>query len=154
MQIGALHYDAGDIDAALPELERGAKRPWESRAFLACAYFKKREEPGMKGAFEDAVKVGDKDGLAWTLYAWCMNARGKKDEAAAILERGLAKLPGDQRLQNNLELVKEGKKLKVAPYGDRWARFQLDGSLPGVPKAARGFAQRPGFRQRPQKKKA
>jgi hypothetical protein len=81
-----------------------------------------------------------------------MNARGEKEEAAKILSRGLTKLPGDQRLKNNLELVNEGKKLKVAPYGDRWARFQLDGSLPGVPKAARGFAQRPGFRQRPQRK--
>jgi hypothetical protein len=98
------------------------------------------------------VKVGEKDILAWTHYAWCMNARGQRAEAVEILKKGLAKIPGDQRLQNNLELVTEGKKLKVAPYGDRWARFQLDGSVAGVPKAARGFAQRPGFRQRPQRK--
>jgi tetratricopeptide (TPR) repeat protein len=153
-QIGALLYDSGDLDGALPELERASKRPWESRAFLACAHFKKRAGDPMKRAFEDAVKVGDKDGLSWTLYAWCMNARGDKDAALAVLKRGIEKLPTDQRLKNNLELVQEGKKLKVAPYGDRWARFQLDGSVPGVPKAARGFAQRPGFRQRPQKRKA
>jgi len=43
--------------------------------------------------------------------------------------------------------------MKVAPYGDRWPRFGLDGSKPGVPKQMRGFAQRPGFRQRPQRKR-
>jgi hypothetical protein len=152
MQIGLLLYDQGDIDAALAELKRGSRRPWESPAFLACAYFKKHDEGGMKSAFERTVKVGEKEGLAWTLYAWCMVARGKKAEAVEVLKRGIAKLPADERLKTNLELVEQGKKMKVAPYGDRWARFGLDGSKPGVPKQMRGFAQRPGFRQRPQRR--
>jgi hypothetical protein len=62
-----------------------------------------------------------------------MNARGRKDEALKILKRGLEKCPGDQRLQANVELVEGGKKLKVAPYGERWSAFGLDGSVPGVP---------------------
>ncbi len=151
-QIGALLYDSGDLDGALVELKHASKRPWESRAFLACAHFKKHNENEMKRAFEDAVKVGEKDGLAWSMYAWCLVACGKKAEATEVLERASKKLPKDERIQNNLELVKEGKKLKVAPYGDRWARFGLEGGAPGLPKAARGFAQRPGFRQRPQKR--
>jgi tetratricopeptide (TPR) repeat protein len=155
-QMGALLYDSGDLDGAISDLSRASKRPWESRAFLACAYFKKKEEAAMKRAFEDAIKVGDKDSLSFTLYAWCMNARGEKQEAIAILKRGIEKMPADQRLKGNVELLEEGKKLKVAPYGDRWARFQLDGSIAGVPrhipKAMRGFAQRPGFRQRGKKK--
>ena len=71
--------------------------------------------------------------------------------------RGLEKLPGNQRLQGQIEAINEGKKLKVAPYGDRWARFGLDGSVATggvkIPKAMRGFAQKPGFRQRPVKKR-
>jgi hypothetical protein len=148
-QIGALLYATGDLDGALGELKRASSRPWESRAFLGCAHFKRRNEDEMKRAFESAVKVGKGDGLAWTVYAWCLVARGKKDDAAAVLQRGMKELPADVRLKANLELVQTGKKMKVAPYGDRWASFQLDGSVPGVPKAARGFAQRPGFRQRP-----
>jgi tetratricopeptide (TPR) repeat protein len=148
-QIGALQYASGELDQAIFELKRAAPRPWESRAYLGCALFKKRDEAGMKQAFERAVKVGKGDGLSWTLYAWCLAARGKKDEAAAVLERAIKQLPADQRLKTNLELVQGGKKMKVAPYGDRWASFALDGSVPGVPKAARGFAQRPGFRQKP-----
>jgi tetratricopeptide (TPR) repeat protein len=148
-QIGLLLYDQGDVDAALAELKHGSSRPWESPAFLGCAYFKKRDEGHMKAAFEKAVKVGDKDGLSWTVYAWCLVARGKKAEAVEVLKRAIEKLPADERLKTNLELVETGKKMKVAPYGDRWARFGLDGSKPGVPRAMRGFAQRPGFRQKP-----
>ena len=145
-QIGAMLYAQGDLDQAIAELSRASSRPWESPAFLGCAQFKKHNEEGMRKAFAKAIRVGAKDSLSYTVYAWCMNARGKKDEAAKILEKGIAKLPTDERLKNNLEAVREGKKLKVAPYGDRWAAFGLDGSMPGVPKAARGFAQRPGFR--------
>ncbi len=152
-QIGLLLYAQGDVDAALPELQHASSRPWESPAFLGCAYFKKRDEAGMVKAFEKAVKVGEKDDLAWTVYAWCLLSREKKAEAVAVLKRALVKLPANERLKNNLELVEGGKKMKVAPYGDRWARFMLDGSKPGVPKQMRGFAQRPGFRQRPQRKR-
>jgi tetratricopeptide (TPR) repeat protein len=152
-QIGLLLYDEGKTDEALEELKRASSRPWESPAFLGCAYFKKRDEAGMVKAFEKAVKVGEKDDLSWTVYAWCLASRDKKAEATAVLKRALVKLPASERLKNNLELVEGGKKMKVAPYGDRWARFGLDGSKPGVPKQMRGFAQRPGFRQRPQRKR-
>jgi hypothetical protein len=148
-QIGAILYASGDLEGAIDELEHASSRPWEAQAFLGCAHFKKKApDAPMVKAFEKAVKSGKKDSLAWTVYAWCLNARGKKDEAVAVLQRGLDKkaCPGDQRLQANVELIQSGKKLKVAPYGDRWAAFGLDGSVPGVPKGARGMAQRPGFR--------
>ncbi|HZS41719.1 MAG TPA: hypothetical protein VFF06_33040 [Polyangia bacterium] len=148
-QIGALLYASSDLDGAIAELARASSRPWESPAFLGCAHFKKRNEEPMKKAFEKAIKVGDKESLSYTVYAWCLASRGQKDAAVKVLEKGIAKLPADQRLKTNLELVQAGKKMKVAPYGDRWAAFALDGSVPGVPKAARGFAQRPGFRQKP-----
>ncbi|MDB4968813.1 MAG: hypothetical protein JWN44_4502 [Myxococcales bacterium] len=152
-QIGLLLYDQGDIDGALEELKHASSRPWESPAFLGCAYFKKKDEEQMKSAFEKAVKVGEKDDLSWTVYAWCLASREKKAEAVAVLKRAVEKIPGSERLKNNLELVEGGKKMKVAVYGDRWARFGLDGSKPGVPKQMRGFAQRPGFRQKPQRKR-
>lgn len=156
-QIGALLYDQQDLDGAISELRRASKSPWESRAFLACAYFKKKEAEPMVQAFEDGAKAGEKDDLFWTIYAWCLNAQGKKDEARKVIERGLDKLPGNARLRGQLESLAEGKKLKVAPYGDRWARFGLDGTAPTggmkVPKMFRGYAQKPGFRQRPQRKK-
>jgi hypothetical protein len=73
-----------------------------------------------------------------------------------VLERALKANPGDHRIESNVELAKEGKKLKVAPYGESWARFALDSEGPvlprSVPKGARGFAVRPGFRQKPKRR--
>jgi tetratricopeptide (TPR) repeat protein len=151
-QIGAIEYVAGDLDAAEEELSRASRYPWVSRAFLGCVYFKRRDEKKMRQAFDVAVKVGAKEGIVWTLYAYCLIARGQRDEAVKMLEQGLKKNPGDHRLEANLELAKEGKRLKTAPYGDSWARFALDGEGPVLPKAARGFNPRPGFRQRPKRR--
>ena len=156
MQLGVLQYVSGDLDAALSELEQTGSRPWEGPAFLGCTHFKKHKDDAMVRAFERAVKTGKKESLAWTVYAWCLQSRNRRDQAVAVLKRGVDKVPADARLKANLELASENKKIKVAPYGDKWAAFMLDGSLPGVPdnvpKFARGFAQRPGFRQRPQRK--
>ncbi len=151
-QIGILLYAQNDLDGAIRELEQATKRLWEARAYLACAYYKKKNDEGMKRAFEQAISVGEKEGLAYTLYAWCLLSRDLRNEAVEVLKKGRTKLPNDERLEGHLEAIKEGKKLKVAPYGDRWAAFLLDGAMPGtaqLPKAMRGYAQRPGFRQKP-----
>ena len=153
-QIGALQYDGGNLDEAEAELSRASRWPWTSRALLGCVYFKKRDSKQMKKAFETAVTVGSKEPLAWTLYAYCLLAQGEREATVKVLQRALKKNVGDARLTANLELAIEGKKLKVAPYGDKWSRFNLDGGPgPVVPKAARGFAVRPGFRQKAQRKR-
>ena len=75
----------------------------ESPAFLGCAYYKKKDDAKMAAAFEKAVKAGEKEGLAWTVYAYCLAARSKKAEAVAVLKRGIEKLPADERLQGNAQ---------------------------------------------------
>jgi tetratricopeptide (TPR) repeat protein len=156
VQIGILEYVAGNLDEAEAELSKASRFPWLSRAYLGCVYFKRRNEKKMKDAFESAIKNAEKDGVAYTLYAYCLVAQGKKSEAVDVLERGLKKIPGDHRLETNLELAKEGKKLKTAPYGDDFSRFLLEGpptaTHPNLPKGMRGYNPRPGFRQRPRKK--
>lgn len=151
-QIGILLYASNDLEGSIKELEQSTRRMWEARAYLGCAYYKKKNDEGMKRAFDDAIKAGEKDGLAYTVYAWCLLQRDKRADAIAVLKKGQEKLPNDDRLTGHIEAIQEGKKLKVGPYGDRWASFLLDGTMPGtqqLPKAMRGYAQRPGFRQKP-----
>jgi tetratricopeptide (TPR) repeat protein len=157
VQIGILEYAAGNLDEAGKQLARASRYPWLSRAYLGCVHFKRHDTKAMKRAFDTAIRVGDKEGVAYALYAHCLLAQNERAEAVAVLERGLKKLPGDHRLQTNLELAKEGKKLKVAPYGEDWSRFLLDGPAvpahPSLPKGMRGHAVKPGFRQRPQRRR-
>ena len=152
-QIGALYYAMGKLDEAETELAAGSRWPWLGKALLGCVHFKRRDAAKMRKAFAIAVKTAEKESVLWTLYAHCLLTLGEKDEAVKILEAGLKKIPGDQRLENNLELAKEGKKLKTAPYGDKWNQFGLATDGPVVPHAMRGFAARPGFRQRPLRKR-
>ena len=152
VQTGLLQYAMGDLEAAEDDLKRAWRWPWQSRAYLACIYFRRREEASMRKAFEVAAGVGDKEGVLWTVYAYCLAQLDHKDEAIKVLERGLKKLPGDAKLRANIELLREGKKLKTQAYGDQFNVFLLEGEAAVLPRAARGYAVKPGFRQRPMKR--
>ena len=44
----------------------------------------------------------------------------------SVLEKGIKKTGGDERLQANLEALREGKKMKMNGYGDMWYQFHLE----------------------------
>ena len=76
-QIGIIEYASGNLAEAEAELSRSSRFTWMSRAFLGCLYFKKKDAEKMKKAFEEAVKVGEKEGVLYTLYAHCLLTQGK-----------------------------------------------------------------------------
>ena len=47
-----------------------------------------------------AVKVGDKEPIVWTLYAYCQIARGEREAAVKILEQALKKIWGSDTYFN------------------------------------------------------
>ena len=61
-QLGAIAYATGDWQQAIDELGQGSKSPWEARAYLGCAYYKTKNDAGMKKAFDQALKSGEKEG--------------------------------------------------------------------------------------------
>src|SRR5438477_223481 len=79
-QLGIMYYMGGQLDEAEQELSHASRWPWLSRAYLGCVHFKKRDGKKMRAAFATAVKVGAKEGIAWTLYAYCLVAQGARDE--------------------------------------------------------------------------
>jgi uncharacterized protein HemY len=87
----------------------------------------KRNQHGkMTDTFEKAVTVNRKEAMLWSLYAFCLEKIGERDKAVKVMERGLKKLPGDERLQENLTALREGRKMKMQPYGDLWFQFHLE----------------------------
>jgi len=140
-QIGLLLYDQGETDEALEELKRGSSRPWESPAFLGCAYFKKREEAAMAKAFEKAVKVARRTicrGRS-TPGAWRRATRRPRRRGAQARRREAA---GERAPQEQPRARRGGKKMKVAPYGDRW-RASASTQQAGVPKQMRASPSAP-----------
>ncbi len=124
--IGMVYYAKRDFATAFPYLEKGFFKNWVSMGMLAVSYMKRNKRDRMKETFEKAVLGSPKESLLWALYAYCLCECNETGRAKEILEKGLKKLPGDEKLKQNLELLNEGKKMKMKVYGDVWLQFHLE----------------------------
>ena len=125
-QIGSILYMKREFNEAMPYLEKGFVRNWVSMAMLGVAYMKKNKLTKMNETFEKALQGSRKESMLYALYAFCLDKSENTEKAIAILEKGLKKLPGDERLQENIELLKAGKRMKMKGYGDMWYQFHLE----------------------------
>ena len=134
--IGMLRYLTEEVDAALPELEAGqprgwlarlVNRDWLTRAILGAARYRKRDLAGATALFEEAVRLGPKDGLAWSAYAWILEKEDRHEDAIKVLGRGVSASPSDEKLKDSLQALQNGKKLKLWKlYGEQWYQFRLE----------------------------
>lgn len=125
-QIGSIYYLKREFGKAFDYLDKGFSRHWVGMAMLAICYMKRTQSGKMIDTFEKAVALTRKEPLLWSLYAFCLEKIGERDKAVKVMERGLKKLKGDERMEENLALLKEGKKMKMQPYGDLWFQFHLE----------------------------
>ena len=93
---------------------------------LAISYMKRNKKDKMIDTFEKAVQASPKEPLLWNLYAYCLSEAGDTGKAKEVLEKGLKKLSGDDKTRNNLELLQEGKKMKMKGFGEMWLQFHLE----------------------------
>jgi len=124
--IGMLYYIKRDFANAFPYLQKGFFKNWITMGMLAVTYMKKNKKDKMRATFDRAVIGSPKESLIWALYAFCLTSSNEKERAIEILNKGLKKLPGDEKLADNLELLKDGKKMKMTDYGEMWYQFHLE----------------------------
>lgn len=125
-QIGMIYYMKRDFANAFPHLEKSFFKNWAAMGMLAVSYMKRQKKDQMISTFERAVQWNTKESLLWSLYAYCLNECGSTEKAKEVLAKGLKKLPGDEKLKDNLECLEQGKKLKMRAYGDLWFQFHLE----------------------------
>ena len=125
-QIGSIYYMRRDFSSAFPHLEKSFVRNWVSMAMLAICYMKRQKKGKMIETFEKAVRWTTKEPLLWNVYAYCLNESGEPTKAREALERGIRKLPSNAALKENMEQLKQGKKMKMRDYGDMWYQFHLE----------------------------
>jgi hypothetical protein len=125
-QIGSILYMKREFHEALPYLENGFVRNWMSMAMLGISYMKKNKLKKMTETFETAIQGARKESMLYALYAFCLEKSNERAKAIAVLEKGLKKIPGDERLQENIELLKAAKRMKMKGYGDLWYQFHLE----------------------------
>lgn len=124
--IGMVYFVRREFSTAFPYLEKGFFKNWVTMGMLAVSYMKRNKPEKMKEVFDKAVMATPKESLLWSLYAYCLNETGETVKACETLAKGLAKLPGDESIKQNLELLREGKKMKMKGYGEMWLQFHLE----------------------------
>lgn len=125
-QIGTMYYYKKDYDTAFGYLKKGLSTHYIAKGMLAIIFMKRKQYDKMKDSFEVAVRSASKESLIWALYAWCMNRTGNRDTAISIINRGLKKIPGDERLMANLKALQNRKPMKMKLYDEMWYQFMLD----------------------------
>lgn len=125
-QIGMIYYMKRDFSNAFPYLEKAFFKNWVAMAMLGISYMKRQKKDKMIATFDKAVQWTAKESLLWNLYAYCLNECGDVTKAKEVLEKGLKKLPGDTHIVENLENLRDGKKMKMRSFGDMWYQFHLE----------------------------
>lgn len=125
-QIGMVYYMKRDFTAAFPHLEKSFFKNWVAMGMLAISYMKRNKKDKMKETFDKALQGSPKEALLWNLYAYCLCEINEPGKAKETLEKGLKKVPGDEKTRQNLELLQEGKKMKMKGFGEMWLQFHLE----------------------------
>lgn len=125
-QIGMVYYLKRDFSKAYDFLTQGFVRHWVAQAMLAIIYMKRNQPKKMVATFDKAVAVTRKEALLWSLYAFCLERVGDRNKAVTIMEKGLKKVGSNELMEENLDALKTGKKMRMQGYGDVWYQFQLE----------------------------
>lgn len=125
-QIGMIYYMKRDFSNAFPHLEKSFFKNWVAMAMLAICYMKRQKKDKMIDTFDKAVQWNSKEPLLWNIYAYCLVETGEPTKAREILEKGLKKASDNASLLENLENLKQGKKMKMRSFGDMWFQFHLE----------------------------
>lgn len=125
-QIGMIYYMKRDFSNAFPYLEKSFFKNWAAMGMLAITYMKRQKKDRMIKTFEKAVQWNSKEAMLWSLFAYCLNESGETGKAKEILAKGLKKLPGNEKLKDNLDALEKGKKMNMRAYGDLWFQFHLE----------------------------
>lgn len=125
-QIGTILYLKRDFNEAFDYLQKGFVRHWVAMGMLAVCYMKRNKSAKMIETFEKATSGNKKEPMIWNLYAYCLEKIGQRDKAIEVMLRGLKKTKGHELLEENLEALKAGKRMRMQDYGDIWHQFHLE----------------------------
>ncbi len=125
-QIGMIRYMVKDLDGALVHFAKANSRNWLPKALEGALWFQRKDPAKMEAAFESAVKVGKKEGLAWAAYAWCLQSNKQSDRALKVMARAVEANPTDEKLKNGLTALQNDKKLKMKAFEPMWWQFGLE----------------------------
>ena len=125
-QIGMVQYLRKKNEEAEPLLKSASPQHYIAKAMLGILQWKRGEVKVAKETFEMALKAGKKESLLYAVYAFVLNELHDREKAIEVLNRGLEVCKGDERLENNRNLLQNRKAMKMKVYGEQWYQFLLE----------------------------
>ena len=151
-QIGLLAYASGDDKRAEEHLPKAGMRATEAKlAHAAMEYRRGRKEQALE-AVDIAIRANKKQIMPYHVYAWMLVKDGDKEGAINKLIAADKVDSGNESTKENLERLRNGKKLNMKRFGMGWFGLQLE-KPPAQYRAQQGMAGRKGFRQKPQRRR-
>jgi hypothetical protein len=151
-QIGLLSYATGDEQQAEEHLSQAGLRATEAKlAYAALTYRRGRKDQAFE-SLGDAIRANKKQIMPYHVYAWMLAKDGERDRAINKLVEAEKVESSNESTQENLDRLRNGKKLNMKRFGMAWFGLQLE-KPPAQYRAQQGMAGRKGFRQRPQRRK-
>jgi tetratricopeptide (TPR) repeat protein len=151
-QIGMLAYAIGDENRAATHLEKSSMRASEARLTLAALEYRRGHTSQAREILELAIRASKKQILLYHVQAWMCAKDGDREAAInKLLECEKIESSNDSTAEN-LQRLRNGKKLNMKRFGMSWFGLQLE-KPPAQLRAAQGMAGRKGFRQKPARRR-
>ncbi len=126
-QIGSIYYVQKKFKQSKPFLINGFEKSWTSMGMLGVLYYNNKDFKSMEDIFKKATKYSPKQGLLWSIWAYCQWKTGDSKSAINTLSFGKKKIGDiDQILNNNLLNLQNSKKMKMKGYGEQWYQMHLE----------------------------
>ena len=122
-QIGMVQYLRDKEDEAIPLLKSASMQHYMAKAMLAVIEYKEKNYAEVHSVMKLAIRAAKKESMLYALYAYFLSDR---NEAIAILNKGLKVLKNDERLLNNRNALQNGKEMKMSVYGAAWYQFKIE----------------------------
>lgn len=151
-QIGLLAYASGDEARAEEHLPKAGYRATEAQLALAALCYRKGRTEQAYDALDTAIRAAKKQIMPYHVFAWMLLKEGEKDRALEKLLAAEKVEKSNESTVENLDRLRNGKKLNMKRFGMAWFGLQLE-KPPAQYRAAAGQATRKGFRQRKQRRR-
>ncbi|MEM7403261.1 MAG: hypothetical protein AAF310_04540 [Myxococcota bacterium] len=126
-EIGMLYYLQRDFTRAQPHLQRAFIRHFMSKILLGVLYHRAKQYDKMNATFKRAAWYNPKQGLLWSVWAYCLWKQGQTQQAVDVLLQAKHKLgSADPHVTANLLQLQNGKKMKMRGYGNAWYQLQFE----------------------------
>ncbi len=126
-QIGVILYTQRKFAEAYKYLQDTNPRIFHAYAMLIIGHIKNNKKDEAKKAIDLLLKFNKKEAFAYSLAGYIYETEfADRDEALAILQKGLKSLPHNQNVIDHHLALQNSKRFKMERYGDIWHQMMLE----------------------------